>query len=97
MTSSVTQHDLETMRLYFAQISSLTVAINENMAEEMQNEFVHMRKETGMAAVDEEWFSRRIVVAKGLARINARESVMHQDWHKSLQICSQWESRRKIA
>jgi hypothetical protein len=93
--SVITQQDLEIMRLYFAQISSLTIAISEKMAEEMQNEFVRTRKETGAAGVDEEWLSRRIVVAKGLARISARESVMPQDWKESLQICLQWELRRK--
>ena len=59
----------------------------------MQNVFVGTRKEGG-EGIDETWFGKRIVVAKGLSRINAREAVSRQDWEESMKICTQWESRR---
>lgn len=61
----------------------------------MQDDFVKERKEAGATAIDETWFGTRIVVAKGIARNNGREVVSPHDWQESLQICSQWEMRRK--
>jgi len=61
----------------------------------MQDAFVKKRKELGATTIDEAWFGTRIVVAKGIARNNAREALSLQDWQESLQICSQWEMRRK--
>jgi DNA replicative helicase MCM subunit Mcm2 (Cdc46/Mcm family) len=91
----LTQEDLVLLRCYIAQISRLKIVIPEGVADEMQNSFVRRRKETGGEGIDEVWFGRRIVVAKGLARVNARESVTREDWEESLGICSQWEMRRK--
>lgn len=91
---ALTQTELDTLRKYLAQISALTIIIEENIAEEMRNVFVHTRKEGG-EGIDETWFGRRIVVAKGLSRINAREVVSLQDWEESMKVCTHWESRRK--
>jgi hypothetical protein len=91
----LTEEDLGLLRGYIAQISGLKIVIPEGVADEMQNSFVGRRKEGGGEGIDEIWFGRRIVVAKGLARVNARESVMREDWEESLGICSQWEMRRK--
>lgn len=77
-----------------AQISEMTTKIEENIAEEMQNVFVSTRKEGG-EGIDETWFGKRIVVAKGLSRINGRQVVSRQDWEESIMVCTQWESRRK--
>ena len=91
---TLTQTELDTLRKYLAQISELTITIQENIAEEMQNVFVRARKEGG-EGIDETWFGKRIVVAKGLSRVNAREVVSSQDWEESLKICMHWQSRRK--
>jgi hypothetical protein len=91
----LTEEDLGLLRGYIAQISGLKIVIPEGVADEMQDSFVGRRKEGGGEGIDEIWFARRIVVAKGLARVNARESVRREDWEESLGICSQWETRRK--
>lgn len=78
-----------------AQVSELTISIQENVAEEMQNAFVRTRKEEGGEGIDETWFGQRIVVGKGISRINGSEVVSRQDWEESMKICTQWESRRK--
>jgi hypothetical protein len=91
----LSQSELDTLRIYIAQISAMNISIAENIAEEMQNEFVRSRKEIGGEGIDETWFGRRIVVAKGLTRINGCESVAMQEWKDSLDICTQWDSRRK--
>jgi hypothetical protein len=93
-TCALTQTELDTLRKYLAQISGLTIAIEENIAEEMQNVFVSARKQGG-EGIDEIWFGKRIIVAKGLSRINAHEVVSRQDWEESLKICTHWESRRQ--
>ena len=95
ISSALTQTELDTLRKYLAQISELTITIQENIAEEMQNVFVRNRKEGGGEGIDETWFGKRIVVAKGLSRINARGVVSRQDWEASMIVCTQWESRRK--
>lgn len=91
----MSQSELDTLRIYIAQISAMNISIAENIAEEMQDEFVRSRKETSGEGIDETWFGRRIVVAKGLTRINGCESVAMQEWKDSLDICTQWDSRRK--
>jgi hypothetical protein len=60
----------------------------------MQTSFVSKRKD-GLEGIDEIWFGNRIIVAKGFARIHGREMVTEDDWQRSLDICSQWEERRK--
>ena len=87
--------ELDTLRIYVAQISAMNISIAENIAEEMQNAFVRSRKETGGEGIDETWFGRRIIVAKGLTRINGCESVAPQEWKDSLDLCTEWDSRRK--
>ena len=94
MRSDLTQTELDALRKFLAQISEMTITIQENIAEEMQNEFVRARKEGG-EGIDETWFGKRIVVAKGLSRINGRQVVSRQDWEESIMVCTQWESRRK--
>jgi hypothetical protein len=64
------------------------------MAEEMQNDFIKQRKEDG-GKVDEGWFGRRIIVAKGLARSAGRETMLKEDWGGGCRICDQWEGRSK--
>ena len=63
----------------------------------MQNYFVRQRKESleGQTEINEEWFGTRILVAKALARVDGRETVSREDWDGSLEMCSQWEQRRK--
>ena len=93
--SSLTQHDIASLRIYLAQISTLNISIEDTVAEEMQNTFVRTRKERSGEGIDEAWLGTRIVLAKGLARIDARDLVSRQDWLESMQICLQWELRRK--
>jgi hypothetical protein len=90
----VTQEDLVLLRRYIAQIARLKIVIPAEVADEMGMAFVRKRKEIEAKGVDEDWFGLRIVVAKGLARVNARETVTRGDWEESLEICSQWEMRR---
>ena len=73
----------------------MRISIAEAIAEEMQSHFVNKRKETNGEGIDENWFGRRIVVAKGFARINGRDSVGRDDWQGALDVCAQWESRSK--
>jgi hypothetical protein len=87
--------EIELIRVYLAQISVLNVSIDEKMAEELQNTFVRVRKETGGEGIDEMWLGTRIIVAKGLTRIGANESLSQEDWKESLEICEQWQLRRK--
>jgi hypothetical protein len=91
----LTRSEIDTLRIYIAQISTLNISIQEEIAEEMQNGFIRARKETAGEGIDEAWLGRRIVVAKGLTRIDGHDSVTKQDWQESLNICLQWESRRK--
>ena len=92
--SPLTQIELDTLRKYLAQVSELTISIQENIAEEMQNAFVRTRKEGG-EGIDETWFGKRIIVGKGISRMNGSEVVSRQDWEESMKICTQWELRRK--
>ena len=87
--------DLMLLRKYFATVAKSNITIPESIAEEMQISFIQQRKEHGNEGVNEDWFGKRIIVAKGLARIGGREMVSREDWLESLEICSQWESRRK--
>ena len=90
----MTRSEIDTLRAYIAQIFTMSISIPEEIAEEMQNTFINARKEIGGDGIDEVWLGRRIVVAKGLTRINGHDSVTKQDWQESLNICIQWESRR---
>jgi len=93
--SSLTHGDSELLRGYLAQISKLNISIDAPTAAEMQDAFVKKRKEAGATTIDETWFGTRIVVAKGITRNNGREVVTPRDWQESLEICSQWETRRR--
>jgi hypothetical protein len=89
--------DTKTLQTYLAQLSQIkAIGIDETIADEMQASFVKARKEGGKD-VDETWFGTRIVVAKGLARVNARDLLKREDWRDSLRICAQWEGRCKVA
>jgi Mini-chromosome maintenance replisome factor len=94
-STGVTQEQIELIRVYLAQISKFNVFINEKMAEELQNTFVRIRKERGGQGIDEMWLGTRIVVAKSLTRIAGREDLSEQEWKESMEICEQWELRRK--
>jgi Mini-chromosome maintenance replisome factor len=83
------------LRTYLAQISQMQISIAEEVAEEMQTCFVTKRKETFGEGIDENWFGRRIVIAKGFARIGGRDAVGRDDWQDALDVCAQWESRSK--
>jgi hypothetical protein len=85
------------VQTYLAQLAQIkAIGIDEAIADEMQSSFVKARKEGGKD-IDETWFGTRIVVAKGLARVDAREMMKREDWRDSLRICAQWEGRRKVA
>ena len=86
---------MELLRGYLAQISTLNISIDPSTAAKMQDDFVKKRKDAGATAIDETWFGTRIVVAKGITRNNGREVVTPRDWQESLELCSQWEARRK--
>lgn len=93
----LSSEDTKMLQTYLAQLSQIKViGIDETIADEMQSSFVKARKEGGKD-VDETWFGTRIVVAKGLARLNAREMMTREDWRDSLRICARWEGRRKVA
>ena len=83
------------LRVYLSHISGLNITISESESVEMQNEFVRQRKGNGGKNIDEGWFGIRIVVAKGLCRINGREFVSGEDWRDSLELCAQVEARQK--
>jgi DNA replicative helicase MCM subunit Mcm2 (Cdc46/Mcm family) len=91
----VTQNDLTVLRKYFATLSKLNISIPDSIAEEMQNYFVRQRKESSRQEADQDWFGKRIIVAKGLARMAGREIVSHEDWQDSIEMCAQWEQKRK--
>ena len=93
--SSLTQEDFGLIRTWLAQISKLNIDISETMVEEMQSYFVRKRNETDGKDIDETSFGRRIIVAKGLARVSGRTSMSSENWRQSLEICSAWETRRK--
>ena len=73
----------------------MNISIPEAESKDMQDEFVRQRKGNGGKNVDEGWFGIRIVVAKGLCRVNEHEFVSREDWQASLELCSQLDERQK--
>lgn len=97
MQTSLPPEETKIIQTYLAQLSTLkNIVIDGSMAEEMQSSFVKARKDTGSKDVDETWFGTRIVVAKSIARSNAREKMDKEDWRESLRMCAQWEGRRNV-